>query len=101
MSLRKTSRTARPSLETLEERTVLSVTTSSLSGGVFTMWSDNNASNVTVSQSGSNINVYDSTNGFYRSMAGVTKVQFVGGAGNDRFVNNAYSLPTAAWGGDG
>ena len=89
---------AQLNLETLEERTVLSVTSSSLSAGVFTMWSDNNASNVVVSQSGSTINIYDYTNGFSRSLSGVTKVQFVGGAGNDRFVNNAYSLPVAAWG---
>lgn len=98
MSLRTTRRSLRPTLEALEDRTVLSVTTSALTAGVLTMWSNNAASNVVVSQSGSSIKVYDSTNGFTRIVAGVTKVQFVGGAGNDRFVNNAYSLSVTAWG---
>ncbi len=98
MSLRTTRRSLRPTLEALEDRTVLSVTTSALTAGVLTMWSNNAASNVVVSQSGSSIKVYDSTNGFTRIEAGVTKVQFVGGAGNDRFVNNAYSLSVTAWG---
>src|SRR5262245_50730097 len=85
-------------LENLEDRTVLSVTSSSLSGGVFTMWSDNNPSNVVVYQSGSNICIYDYSNGFSYSAPGITKVQFVGGAANDRFVNDVYSMPVAAWG---
>ena len=98
MSSRNTRPSLRPTLEVLEDRTVLSVTTSSLSAGVLTMWSNDAASNVVVSQSGTSIKVYDSTNGFTRIEAGVTKVQFVGGAGNDRFVNNVYSLPVTAWG---
>lgn len=89
---------AQLSIESLEDRLALSVTSSSLSAGVFTMWSDNNASNVTVTRSGANTILRDTTNGFYRSLTGVTKVQFVGGSANDRFVNYVSTLPVAAWG---
>lgn len=87
-------------IETLEDRLALSLTSATLSGGMLYLNGDNNASNITLSQSGSNIVAYDSTNGFSRSFAAsaVQRAQFVGGASADRLVNNVALLPVQAWG---
>lgn len=87
-------------LETLEDRTVLSVTSATLSGGMLFLSCNNANSNAVVSLSGSSINVYDSTNGFSRSYASslVNRVQFLGGSANDTFINNVSTLPIQAWG---
>lgn len=100
--MKPTTKTLRANLtvESLEDRIALSLTSATLSNGMLFLNSNNNASNVTLYQSGSNIVAYDSTNGFSRSFsaASVQRAQFLGGAGNDRFVNNVSSLPVQAWG---
>lgn len=87
-------------LEHLEGRDLMSLTSAVLAQGVLSLAGNQSDSNVTVSQSGSNIVVKDLTNGFARSFTAtqVQKVQFVGGAGRDRFVDNVFSLPCEAWG---
>jgi hypothetical protein len=61
---------------------------------------NNNASDVAVTQSGSNLVVKDFTNNFTRSFAAsqVQRLQFVGGAGNDRLFDYVSWLPIQAWG---
>jgi len=100
---RKPQAAARPAVESLEDRLVMSVTSFSLSNKVLTVVSDNAASDVRVLQSGSNYVILDLTNGFRKTVAAsaVSRVQFFGGAGNDRFVNDVLHLPVSAWGGAG
>jgi hypothetical protein len=61
---------------------------------------DNAATSVNVSQVGSNIRISEvGTNRMWDYAASqVGRVDFVGAAGNDRFVNYVYSLPVRAWG---
>ncbi|MFM7149886.1 MAG: C2 family cysteine protease, partial [Gemmataceae bacterium] len=87
-------------LETLEERTVLSVTSASLWNGTLYLVGNNAASDVSVTQEGSYLRVRDATNGFnqtyYRPSIG--GVQFQGGGASDRFINYIYNLPVTAYG---
>jgi Ca2+-binding RTX toxin-like protein len=92
-------------IESLEDRLALSATSASFSGGMIFVNGDNNASNVSIRQSGMSIRVTDSTNGFVysRSFANqaaldAARVQFVGGAGNDRVVNYCRNVALQAWG---
>jgi len=93
----------RLSIEHLENRQMMSVTSATLSQGMVFINTNNYDSNVSVLQSGANIIVKDAVNGFSKSFAAsaVQKVQFVGGAGNDRFVDYVFSLTVRAWGGGG
>ena len=100
--MKKTTKTLRADLqvENLEDRLALSLTTSTLSGGMIYLRSDNAASNVYVSRTSTDIRIQDLTNGFTQSYNAslVNKVQYEGGAGNDRFVNLVSTLPVQAWG---
>lgn len=100
MSRQKNDRRARPNVEALESRTVLSITSASISNRIVSLFSNALPSNVAVRMIGANINVTDSTNGFNRNYAaaGVDRVDFVGGAAADRFVNYVGALPVRAWG---
>ncbi|MFQ3593325.1 MAG: hypothetical protein SNJ82_09090, partial [Gemmataceae bacterium] len=92
---------AQLNVETLEERWTPSVTSWNYnpSTGVLSAWCDNTASNVSITRSGSTVTLYDSTNGFSRSVTGfVSKVQVVGGAANDRIVMYVPDLRLEAWG---
>lgn len=87
-------------IEALEDRLALSVSSATLSGGMIYVNGNNLASNVSVYKSGSDIVVSDSANGFSKSFAsaGVSKLQFVGGAADDRLVSTAWGLEIRAWG---
>ncbi len=86
-------------IETLEDRLALSLTTVSLVGTTLRAWSNDSASNITISRSGSTTTIRDTTNGFVRSFTStINLVEVVGGAGNDRIVNNVRFLPMNAWG---
>jgi Ca2+-binding RTX toxin-like protein len=101
------------SLEALEARENLSVTTAFNLNGTLFLYSDNNVSNVTVSRLNPvTIRVTDTTNGFSHDYAslnadlfgfsgGVKHLEFIGGAGNDTFVNNALDLAVTAYGNAG
>lgn len=108
--LHNTSRTARPArqlrnnfalgLEALEDRLQMSVSSLWFSGSTLVVRTDNYATSVTVNPSGSNIMIQEGGTGRSWSYAAssVGRVEFQGGAGNDRFVNNVYSLPITAFG---
>lgn len=87
-------------LEPLENRNLMSVSSLSLSGSTLYINSNSSATNATVHLSGSNLVVSDLGTGQNWSYASssVGMVEFRGGAGNDRFVNNAFSLPIRAFG---
>src|SRR5262245_31504230 len=87
-------------VEHLEGRDVPSISSVSLSGTTLSVKTDGAATRAEVPQSGSDVVVVDRASGRSWSFpAGrVTGVEFVGGAGNDRFVNHVVALPTLAWG---
>jgi hypothetical protein len=88
------------SLEALEGREMMAVSSLWFSGNMLVVKTDNNATTVHVSSSGSNIVVKDVTTNRSWSYASssVGKVEFQGGAGNDRFVNYVANLPIRAFG---
>jgi hypothetical protein len=94
------TRRASLGVEALEERSLMSVTSAVLSGGMIYVNTDNRDSNACVKESGGNILVVDFTNNFRRTFAPsqVKRVQFVGGAGNDTFSDSVSWLPLQAWG---
>lgn len=101
---KKTSRSVRSTrrleLESLESRTMLSVT-SAIRYGSFVRVDTNNAStHVEVRWSGGNIEVRDHTGAqsFFFNPAGLTRVGVYCGAGNDKVVNNVSSLALTAVG---
>ena len=101
---KKTDRTGRSCrMEGLERREMFAVSSLTFNGNTLIVQSDNNATNVTVSQNGSNYRITDSSTNrswdFASSVVG--KVEFRGGAGNDRFVNNVQYLSTRAFGNAG
>src|SRR5262249_54734130 len=87
-------------MENLESREMFAVTSISLSGGVISVATDNNATSVTASVNGSNIRVTDATTNRTWDFASssVARLDLTFGAGNDRFVNNVSTLATRAWG---
>jgi hypothetical protein len=87
-------------LEGLERREMFAVTSIGLNAGVISVFTDNNATSVTASQSGTSIRVTDNTTNRHWDYAttSVSRLDFVGGAGNDRFVNDVPTLNTRAWG---
>lgn len=90
----------RPAIEGLEDRQMLSVSSLWFSGSTLVVATNNAATTVTVNPSGTNIVIKEGTTGPSWSYAAssVGRVEFQGGAGNDRFVNNVYSLPITAYG---
>ncbi|MFM8497914.1 MAG: calcium-binding protein [Planctomycetia bacterium] len=104
---RKTDRSRRPSpfgnLEALEGRQMMAVAQTGFNGNTLTVKTDNAATNVEVHQLGSDIVIHDLTTGRSSKFAAssVGTVEFQGGSGNDRFVNNVSTLPVRAFGGGG
>ncbi|MFN9717820.1 MAG: C2 family cysteine protease, partial [Planctomycetota bacterium] len=89
--------------ESLEQRQVMSVTNPWFSGSMLVIPTDNNSTSVELNSSGSSLQVRDLSGGRtwnYPSSA-VSSVEFQGGNGNDRFVNNVRFLPVRAFGGAG
>lgn len=89
--------------DTLEKRNLMAVDMTWFSGSTLVVRSDNNATSVTVDQVGSSIRINDNWASRQWSFAAssVGRVEFQGGRGNDRFVNNVAQLPVTAFGGDG
>jgi hypothetical protein len=86
--------------EMLEGREMMSVTSAVINSGVVTVWTDNNATAVTVnagSTTGS-VKIVEGGSGRNWSFYGVTRVDVAGGTGNDRFINNVSSIGMRAWG---
>lgn len=97
---RKIENQVRLSVEQLEDRRQLSVSSLWYSGNILVVKTDNAATSVVVNPSGSNIVIKDlgTSRSWSYAASRVGKVEFQGGAGSDRFVNNVYSLPTNAFG---
>src|SRR4051794_12968680 len=87
-------------VELLEGRALPSVSSLWFSGNMLVVKTDNAATSVQVNPSGSNIVVQEvgTAKTWTYSAASVGSVQFQGGAGNDRFVNNVYALPVSGYG---
>jgi hypothetical protein len=100
---RRRNTTFSSGLEHLEVRKVLSVTNTFFSGNMLVLQSDNTATKVEVRSSGSNIQIRDvvsnTTWSYLASRVG--KVEFQGGAGDDRFVNFVQNLPIRGFGNAG
>ncbi|MFM7151382.1 MAG: C2 family cysteine protease, partial [Gemmataceae bacterium] len=94
---------ARPNLESLEERTVLSVTSATLTTGTLSLVGNNAVSNVSIRQEGSLIRIKDTSNGFNRTFnrSAVNVVQFKGGSADDQVINFISNMPLQAWGNGG
>src|SRR5262249_6505606 len=96
----------RPSVEPLEERALLSVTSAMLGGGQVTIRVDNHDSSVHTYLSGGKFVVQDDApGGFYLipprwtfDSSKVSKVLFYGGSGNDRVVNDVAAVALEAYG---
>lgn len=87
-------------LETLEDRTVLSVTSVTYNAGMVFIRCNDTLTNAVVSRSGTTTNIYDHSRLVWTSgpSQAVNRVQFLGGAANDTFINNVSTLPIQAWG---
>lgn len=90
-------------IESLEQRQVLSVDSLFFSGSMLVVKTDNASTSVEVRTVGSNYQIKDvSTNRTWNyATSSVSKVEFQGGNGNDRFVNYSTTLPVRAFGGYG
>ncbi|MBL8828390.1 MAG: hypothetical protein JNM18_15520 [Planctomycetaceae bacterium] len=99
----KTLNQRKLNVEPLEERRLMSVNSLFFSGSTLVVKTDNVASNVEVRQSGANTVIHDlGTNRQWSyATSSVGRVQFQGGAGNDRFVNNFSTMPVQAYGNGG
>lgn len=86
--------------EMLETREMMSVTSATLSAGVVTVWTDNASTTATIKPNPTTggIKIVDGTNGKSWSFTGVSRVDMVGGAGNDYFANYVPSVAMRAWG---
>src|SRR5262245_25817698 len=83
-------------IESLEGREMPSVTSVFLSGSNLFVNTDNNATSVTINPYGSScIQVVEGGTGrtWTYASSSVSWAGVYGGAGNDRFINNVYSLP--------
>jgi hypothetical protein len=94
---------SRLEVESLEERQLLSVSSLFFSGSTLVVTSNNAPTNVVVYPSGSNIVIQEvgTTHAWTYAASRVGRVEFQGGAGNDRFVNDVYALPVTAFGNGG
>ena len=92
----------RPSLETLDERRLPSVTSVTLSAGTLSVVCDSAPDNVRIDpQAGGAVVVRDLTHpNTTWTRSGVTGVKFYGNAGNDSFTTNV-AVPASAFGGAG
>ena len=90
-------------MDSLEGRDMFSVSQLWFSGDMLVVKTDNASTTVHVSQSGSNIRISEiGTSRFWDyASSRVAKVEFQGGAGNDRFINYVANLPVRAFGGAG
>jgi hypothetical protein len=95
----KPKSTTRLGIDTLEDRDMMSVSSVVTGGGVMTVYANSLDTSVVV-QSAANggIQVRDTVTGATWTRYGISRVDFVGGAGNDRFINNVSTLATRAWG---
>lgn len=104
---RKTNRIRRSSqlgdLEVLEGRQMMAVTQAGFNGNTLIVKTDDAATSVEVRRVGSDIVIRDITTSRSWNFAAsrVGTVEFQGGAGNDRFVNNVENLSTRAFGNAG
>jgi hypothetical protein len=90
-------RAAQLLVEGLESRELMSVTTPWFSGKTLVVPTDNASTSVDVRTSGTNIVISEvgTTRTWSYGSSLVDKVEFQGGAGNDRFVNNTSKLSVA------
>jgi hypothetical protein len=90
-------------VEALERREMYSVASLALSGELLVVKANNSATSVTVSRLGSNIRIDEvGSRRFWDYQASeVGKIEFRGGAGNDRFVSNVNNISVIAVGGGG
>lgn len=90
-------------LENLENRINQAVAQVWFSGNMLVFKTDNNATDLTISNSGSNVKVTEggSNRTWQYGASGVGSVQMQGGNGNDRFVNNISKLPVSFYGNGG
>src|SRR5207248_2289549 len=95
------TRRTRPRLDALEARDLPSVSSVVVSGSVLTVTADDSATSVLVQSVGPSVQVQDLGTGASWTRSNITEVDFVGGAGNDRFVNTVAALSTKAWGNGG
>ena len=98
MSATKNKTTTRLGIDTLETRDMMSVSSVVTGGGVVTVYANNYDTSVVVSNISGGIQIRDNTTGAVWNRYGISRVDFVGGNGNDRFVNNVSTLATRAWG---
>lgn len=87
-------------IEELESRDLMSVSSIWFSGSTLVVKTNDVASTVSAYTSGSNVMIKDVGTGaaWYYASSSVSKIEFQGGAGNDRFVNYIYALPITAFG---
>ncbi len=92
-----------PQFESLEDRSMQAVASLSYNGPTLIVKSDSAATNVTVSDLGSSIRINDlgTSRNWTVAKSSFTTLEFQGGSGNDRFVNNVMSLPVRAFGNAG
>jgi Ca2+-binding RTX toxin-like protein len=93
--------TTRLAFDVLENREMPSVYSVTFSRGVLTVYANNWATSVLVRPVGSRVQVLDQDTRMTWTRPGVTEVDFVGGAGNDTFVNTVDRVAVKAWGNGG
>jgi hypothetical protein len=103
---RKTAKLCAPrklQLDSLESRDMFSVSSLWFSGDMLVVKTDNAATDVKVSSVGSNVRITElgSNKTWDYAASKVGKVEFQGGAGNDKFVNYIANLPIRAYGNGG
>jgi hypothetical protein len=99
MTATKNKSTTRLNIDALETRDMMSVSSVLTGGGVMTVYTNNLDTSVVVENAGAGmVRVRDVGTGSSWVRSGISRVDFVGGNGNDRFVNNVNSLATRAWG---
>jgi hypothetical protein len=100
---RRRPASAMPGIETLERRDLMSVSSLWFSGSTLVVKSNNTATSAEVHRSGSSVVIDDlithKSYSFASSLVGA--VEFQGGSGSDRFVNNISSLRIQAYGNGG
>jgi hypothetical protein len=99
----RTKNQAQLQVEALEDRQLMSVSQLWFSGNKLCVKTDNLSTTVHLSQVGSNVRISEVGTGRFWDYAAssVGKVEFQGGAGNDRFINYIYSMPVIAFGNGG
>jgi hypothetical protein len=99
MTATKKKNTTRLSIDALEGRDLMSVSSLVTGGGVVTVYANNLDTSVVVNPiANGGIQIRDNATGAVWNRYGISRVDFVGGNGHDRFVNNVSTLATRAWG---